>query len=132
MVERPEPAFRAHASSPHLPGDSGRVLNYLEMHLARRPDDLKGHTLRVMLAQGTGDADAIYGALVDLFIALAERGTGLKSTLLSRTVLLLGQPQRLFLARHLASGVRAEQPIQPPARRSVLTRGLVGTASLAP
>ncbi len=44
MVERPEPAFRAHASSPHLPGDAGRVLNYLEMHLARRPDDLKGHT----------------------------------------------------------------------------------------
>ncbi len=112
-----------------LPDDSDRALSHLEMHLIHRPDDLAGHTRRVMLAQRLDDADAIYGALVDLFIALAERGAGLKSMLLSRTVLQLGQPQRLFLARHLGGGVSAEAPVQPPARRAVLTRGLIGCAT---
>lgn len=131
-MERPEPAFRAHETGAlHLRGDAGSLLAHLEMHLARQPNDLAGHTRRVMLAARTGDADAIYGALIDLFIALAERGDGLKSALLSRTVLQLALPQRRFLARHLASGVRADETLHPPARRSVLTRGLIGTASPA-
>lgn len=131
-MERPEPAFQTPDSGAlHLRGEAGRLLAHLEMHLVRQPDDLTGHTRRVMIAWRLGDPDAIYGALVDLFIALAERGVGLKSAMLSRTALQLGPSQRRFLASHLASGVSADEPVQPPASRSVLTRGLVGMASPA-
>ncbi|WP_284189941.1 hypothetical protein [Zoogloea oryzae] len=101
------------------------------MHLARQPDDLTSHTRRILIAWQLGDGDATYGALVDLFIVLAERGVGLKSAMLSQTALQLDPPQRRFLASHLASGVRADENVQPPASRSVLTRGLVGMTTPA-
>ena len=131
-MERPEPAFQQPDSNIlHLRGEAGRLLAHLEMHLARQPDDLTSHTRRILIAWQLGDGDATYGALVDLFIVLAERGVGLKSAMLSQTALQLGPSQRRFLASHLASGVRADEPVQPPASRSVLTRGLVGMASPA-
>ena len=109
-MERPEPAFRA----PARLGRSGAIeadLAWLEMHLARQPQDLRSHSRRVLLARRSGNREAIYGALVDVFIALAERGAGLKSALLSQTAMQLGPPERLCLARHLASGLRADQRI---------------------
>ena len=127
-MERPEPAFRA----PDLhggPGETEADLAWLEMHLARQPDDLRSHARRVLLARRSGSREAIYGALVDLFIALAGRGVGLKSALLSQTALQLGPPERRCLARHLASGMRADQRIEPHPRRSVLSHGLIGKPS---
>ncbi|WP_298598979.1 hypothetical protein [Zoogloea sp.] len=127
-IERPEPAFRA----PELhgrPGEAEADLAWLEMHLARQPRDLAGHSRRVQLARHSGSREAVYGALVDLFIALAGHGVGLKSALLSQSALLLGPPERLCLARHLASGLRADQIIEPHPRRSVLSHGLIGKPS---
>lgn len=127
-MERPEPAFRA----PARLGRSGAIeadLAWLEMHLARQPQDLRSHSRRVQLARRSGNREAIYGALVDLFIALAGRGVGLKSALLSQTAMQLGPPERLCLARHLASGLRADQSIEPHPRRSVLSHGLIGKPS---
>ena len=63
------------------------------------------------------------------FDALAGRGVGLKSALLSQTAMQLGPPERLCLARHLASGLRADQSIEPHPRRSVLSHGLIGKPS---
>ena len=129
-IEQPEPAFRA----PELHGRPGGTeteadLAWLEMHLARQPRDLAGQSRRVQLARHSGNREAVYGALVDLFIALAGHGVGLKSALLSQSALLLGPPERLCLARHLASGLRADQIIEPHPRRSVLSHGLIGTPS---
>ena len=127
-MERPEPAFRA----PEMlggPGAGEADLAWLEMHLARQPQDLRSHSRRVQLARRSGTREAIYGALVDVFIALAERGAGLKSALLSQTAMQLGPPERLCLARHLASGIRADQRIEPHPRRSVLSHGLIGKPS---
>lgn len=127
-MERPEPAFRA----PEMLGGPGATeadLAWLEMHLARQPHDLRSHSRRVQLARRSGSREAIYGALVDLFIALAGRGVGLKSALLSQTAMQLGPPERLCLARHLASGLRADQSIEPHPRRSVLSHGLIGKPS---
>lgn len=127
-MERPEPAFRA----PEMLGGPAATeadLAWLEMHLARQPQDLRSHSRRVHLARRSGSREAIYGALVDLFIALAGRGVGLKSALLSQTAMQLGPPERLCLARHLASGIRADQCIEPHPRRSVLSHGLIGKPS---
>ena len=93
-IEQPEPAFRA----PELhgrPGETEADLAWLEMHLARQPRDLAGHSRRVQLARHSGNREAVYGALVDLFIALAGHGVGLKSALLSQSALLLGPPERI-------------------------------------
>lgn len=129
IVHRPEPAFCAPETSLRYGYADGRgLLAHFEMRLKQQPDNLLCHTQRITLASLLDDRDAIYGALVDLFIVLAERGVGLKSEQLSRTVLQLARPQRLFLAAHLASGLRAEAPLNPPARRSVLTHGLLGNA----
>lgn len=131
-MERPEPAFqKPDSGSLHLRSEAGRLLAHLEMHLARKPDDLTSHTRRILIAGQLGDGEATYGALVDLFIVLGERGVGLKSAMLSQTALQLDPAQRRFLASHLASGVRADEYVQPPASRSVLTRGLVGMTSPA-
>lgn len=127
-MERPEPAFRAPAMLGG-PGATEADLAWLEMYLARQPQDLRGHSRRVLLARRSGSREAIYGALVDLFIALAGRGVGLKSALLSQTAMQLGPPERLCLARHLASGIRADQIIEPHPRRSVLSHGLTGKPS---
>jgi hypothetical protein len=77
------------------PGATEADLAWLEMHLARQPQDLRSHSRRVQLARRSGNREAIYGALVDLFIALAGRGVGLKSALLSQTAMQLGPPERL-------------------------------------
>ncbi len=131
-MERPEPAFQPpEGSTLHGRREAERLVAHLEMHLVRQPDDLYGHTRRILIAGQLGDAEATYGALVDLFIALADRGVGLKSAMLSQTVLQLDPPQRRFLASHLASGVRADENIHPPANRSVLTHGLVGMTTPA-
>lgn len=131
-MEQPEPAFQMRPSGmPQACRDAARQLAFLEMYLARQPDDLTRHAERVRIACQLNDGEAIYGALVDLFIALSKRGVGLKSAMLSQTALQLEQAQRRFLASHLADGVRADENVQPPARRSVLTRGLAGTTTPA-
>ena len=54
-MERPEPAFQTPDSGAlHLRGEAGRLLAHLEMHLVRQPDDLTGHTRRVMIAWRLG------------------------------------------------------------------------------
>ena len=81
-MERPEPAFqKPDSGSLHLRSEAGRLLAHLEMHLARKPDDLTSHTRRILIAGQLGDGEATYGALVDLFIVLGERGVG--STILN-------------------------------------------------
>lgn len=93
---------RDKASDAHI-----RHGNYLARALARQPGDLIRHVQRIHLHIENADGRRLYGALVDLFIALGSRGAALRRRMLeaSRAVLDAGQFARLEGA--LADGLQA-------------------------
>ncbi|GAB6041158.1 hypothetical protein [Endothiovibrio diazotrophicus] len=72
-----------------------RYVENFAHRISRRPEDLIIHTLRIELLLSTGKAsdvlasDALFDALVDLFIVLGERGLALRRRLLARAALQL-------------------------------------------
>ncbi len=62
---------------------------YLSHQVAREPHDLTSHTQRICLYRDLGDADGIYGALLDLFITLGDKGAALRQRLLQQSAFIL-------------------------------------------
>ncbi len=93
-----EPAF---VDVHHLPGLSAAGTGHRESllshagHLVRRsPSDLRAHVLRVLMAQGLDDSEALCAALLDLACALGDKGWDLRSTLMARVGTALAEPHR--------------------------------------
>jgi len=66
-----------------------KTSTYLLHQIARRPFDLVSHTQRVCLYRDLGDAEGIYGALLDLFIVLGDKGQALRQRLLQQSAFIL-------------------------------------------
>lgn len=79
--------------------------DYLAHWLARHPRDLFRHAQRVSLHGARGDGDQAYAALLDLFIALGEKGRPLRERLLKQVWRLLSPEKRAVLERGLESGI---------------------------
>ena len=93
-----EPAF---VDVHHLPGLSAAGTGHRESllshagHLVRRsPSDLRAPVLRVLMAQGLDDSEALCAALLDLACALGDKGLDLRSTLTARVGTTLTEPHR--------------------------------------
>lgn len=124
-----EPALlpREHALLPDYPVRSWRreLRRFLRGVVMRNPRDLLAHTQRVLLELRVGDADACFGALIDLFIVLGPRGRALKRDLLRQTRPLLGIERTVFLYRHLKHGLTAND-VFPAGSPSCLASGVTG------
>ncbi len=58
--------------------------DFLTHRVTRNPLDLMSHTQRIRLYRELGDADGTYGALLDLFTALGDKGERLRKRLLQQ------------------------------------------------
>jgi len=98
----------------------------LAHHIARRPVDLRRHVQRVLLHQAQQQGDALFAALLDLFIALGRSGHALRDRLARESLPLLNEAQQNFLMLHVAIGVIATD-VHPVAPRSKLSVGASGS-----
>ncbi len=123
--ETPDPAFlEALHTQLKLPADlnSQWLADTLAHRVARLPKNLRTHVQRVFLHQTENDSDALFAALLDLFIVLANRGLALRQRLLHTSENQLTSKQYEFLLKHLESGVFAYEE-HPAAPRSRLSQG---------
>ena len=127
-----EPAFHlSECRSLHIDtrklGD--KATRYLARTVARTPVNLIAQIQRTNIHLSQRDAEGSYGALLDLFIALGDKGLSIRRRMLLRAKPLLTEEQFQALALRLNSGISATDPM-PPSSQSVLSKGLTGTGQL--
>ena len=106
-----------------------RVIDHLAHKVSRDPADLMSHIQRIALSHEVGDSSQIYGAMLDLFIALENRGVSLRTRMLKKVADLLTDAQLDALQKGLVSGIRAGDRL-PESRYSRLSGGVTGDTRL--
>ncbi len=107
----------------------GKVIDHLAHKVSRNPTDLMSHVQRIALSHEIGDGEQIYGALLDLFIALGPGGVSLRTRMLQKVADLLDDDQLEALQRGLVSGIAASDPV-PPSRHSRLSNAVTGDTEI--
>ena len=102
---------------------------YFTAQVARDPLDVEAHARRVLLASRPPLTDRVFGALVDLFLALGDRGRGLRRQLLDQAMPWLDPDDAHFLRQHLDSGL-ARGARLPALAWSVLDTAVLGSADM--
>lgn len=108
---------------------SQQVADYLAHKVARTPGDLRSHVQRVVVHINLKDAEGTYGALLDLFIVLVDKGRALRGRMLEAAKTLLNQERSQVLSQGLDGGVSATDAL-PLAVNSVLSKGFTGSSRL--
>ena len=127
-----EPAFHlAECRSLQIDGETwgDKATDFLARGVARSPVNLIAQIQRLNLYLAKRDAEGAYGALLDLFITLGEKGLLIRRRMLLRAKPLLTDEQFQALAMRLDTGVSASDPM-PPSSSSVLSKGLTGIRQL--
>ncbi|MDD3608430.1 MAG: hypothetical protein PHI49_01595 [Halothiobacillaceae bacterium] len=106
--------------------DAKAAVEYLCHLVLARPSALRTHVQRVLLLIHVGDGASLYGALVDLFIVLANKGEHLKQRMLNKATPLLSRTAAAYLRRHIRNGIPPCDPALSRARSSVLRLGYEG------
>jgi hypothetical protein len=92
-------------------------------HLAhissREPGNLLNHVRRIYLHLALKQSDALYGAMLDLFLVLGDKGGRLRRHLLDKAGNLLSQEEHDLFLTFSKPGLRSDQPL-PPSQHSVL------------
>jgi hypothetical protein len=99
---------------------------FLVKRVRRNPRDLRAHVQRVLLYISKSDTDAVYAALIDLFLILGKNGSHIRKNLLNKAMLLLHEEQYKFLSARMESGLDSNEPL-PPNTFSSLSKGHSGT-----
>jgi hypothetical protein len=108
---------------------SNTFSQYLVKRVRRNPRDLRAHVQRTLLYLSKRDTDAIYAALIDLFLILGNRGSHIRNNLLRQAKPFLQIEQYHFLMTHMESGLDADKPL-PLNTISSLSRGHSGTTHI--
>jgi hypothetical protein len=99
---------------------------YLGHRILENPSDFRSHVQRILLLIDKGEEPDLQGALVDLFIALGEKGKGLKQRLLDLATPRLSRTVVVFLKQRLASGIKPWETAVSRMRSSLLSLGFSG------
>ncbi|CAI8882498.1 type IV pilus assembly protein FimV [Methylocaldum szegediense] len=133
LLDLAEPVFLIQDSpelDPLCPGTADVIADYLAHSVAAEPDNLLRHTQRIFHHYRQNDHDGLYAALVDLFIALGQRGHDLRRRLLNGVRHRLRKDYYARLDHWLRSGLAPHWHELLPVTRSVLTPGIVGLLDL--
>ncbi len=84
------------------------------------PDNLLNHLQRILAAHESEQTEPLEGALFDLFIAIHDKGSGLKTALLTYTGDAISAELQDLLSSSVGQPFRAPESYNPP-RTSVLT-----------
>ncbi|MEL0583517.1 MAG: hypothetical protein AAES65_01375 [Candidatus Thiodiazotropha sp. (ex. Lucinoma kazani)] len=111
----------------------GIDLNLWAAHLAhtvsREPINLINHVRRIRLHLALKEADALFGAILDLHLALNEKGVSLRGNLLRQSKKILSQDHYDLFLTHYKQGLQPNQSL-PPSRYSVLGNFFTGNKVL--
>ncbi|MBU0500654.1 MAG: hypothetical protein KJ558_01190 [Gammaproteobacteria bacterium] len=109
--------------------DRSEAKRFLSYQLARTPDNLRQHAQRIFLLIANGENEPLFGALVDLFIALGDKGQDLRKRLLDLARPLLSTENHEFLSRHQRAGLEARHA-RIDLKGSVLSAGFCESTPL--
>ncbi|MES9833865.1 MAG: hypothetical protein ABW139_16640 [Candidatus Thiodiazotropha sp. DIVDIV] len=96
---------------------------------AREPANLINHVRRVYLHLARKQPDALYGAMLDLYLILGDKGASLRKRLLKMSKRDLPRDQYVFFATHWKQGLRDNQSF-PISQHSVLGNFVQGELGL--
>lgn len=124
LVLDPHLAIYGHRSLllPHV-SDTDNALHYLGHRIVHYPHELRSHVQRILLLIRKQDGAALYGALIDLFIALGNKGLALKRDLLALATPLLTPASLASLQDKLEDGILACDPGIARVRSALLRAG---------
>ncbi len=110
-------------------GWADKVTAFLAWQVSRKPSNLRSHVQRIELHIELNDAEGVYGALLDLYIAVGEQGRSLKERLLEKARPILNDKRFEVLNGRLNTGINATDPLflSP---NCMLSKGLIGTNNL--
>lgn len=118
------------ALNPQIQIGSTLVADHLAHAIAASPSDLLRHTQRIYFFYERWDSDGLYSALLDLFIALGNKGSVLRKRLLNGARDRLLPEHSAALSRWLEHGPPDGEKDLPPAEHSILSKGIVGVREL--
>ena len=121
------PAVRSLRLAPERIGDDG--IEYITYRIVRSPNDLRNHVRRIVLQHDVGESEALYAALLDLFIVLGDKGRALRKRVLEGVQSRLGKQQYRVLSACLDSGSVESSGLSAPPD-SMLAAGLIGRRKL--
>ena len=87
------------------------AVHHLTHRVTKRPKDLQSHVHRVIALYYSNDAEATYGALLDLFIVLDKSGFRLRQRLLNKLAPRLKSEQRIALRNALMFGIKTLEDV---------------------
>lgn len=96
---------------------------------AREPGNLLNHVRRIYLHMARRQADALYGAMLDLYLVLGDKGGSLRGRLLRNARKLLPREHYDLFLTHYKHGLQRNQPL-PASRHSVLGNFFNGRMTL--
>lgn len=109
--------------------DLDKWATYLAHLSAHEPSNLLNHVRRVYLHLARSQPDALYGAMLDLYLVLGEKGGDLRGRLLRKGRDLLRREHYDLFLTHYKHGLHSNQPL-PPSRYSVLGNFFSGRMTL--
>lgn len=127
------PAFGLDERKNLLPAGQYKTLSarrHLVTRVARDHMDLRAHMQRISLLLDSGDSEGmVFGALVDLFLALGEKGLELRKTVLQQARPRLHAADFHFLHQRMTNGLQ-RMDVLPVTMGSVLDRAVFGNTHL--
>jgi hypothetical protein len=109
----------------HYGADPVAAWRHLSCLVARDPFDLEAQTRRVLLSTQVPHRAQAFGALIDLFLALGDKGRGLRQTLLDSARSCLAEDELRYLQAHLDTGLSRRATL-PTGTGSVLDAAVIG------
>ena len=101
------------------------AIENLSHRIARDPLDLRLHVQRMTLYLRMQNSEGVYGALIDLFIAIGENGLSIRQRMLTQAKPFLSNQRLLFFNSIMQRGLRNSDPV-PHAQTAVLCKGYIG------
>ena len=110
-------------------GTCNRIADYFAHGVARTPNNLRGHVQRINEHIRQKDSPGTYGALLDLFITLSDKGLHLRNRMLRSAKEILDPYRYQALSGVLQQGIK-DTDRMPLAPNSVFSKGLTGCNQL--
>jgi hypothetical protein len=110
--------------------DLGSGARYLGYRIVDKPTDLRAHVQRILLYLGLNDEPGVRGSLIDLFIALGDKGAALKQRMLDFAVPALSRTAVAFLRKNIDKGFQPWDNAIASTRTSLLSMGYIGVRQL--
>jgi hypothetical protein len=106
-----------------------RLATHFSHQVARSPTDLQCHTRRVLFAIQRQDSEGVFGALLDLYIALGDKGRALRQRLTEKARPWLSSEHYGLLIQSLDTGIHRFDAL-PTTQYAVLPLFLQGSTHL--